>query len=172
MRPQPLASLARPLGVLGLKGPRAVGRLWAVHDGDNRTKFAAAHPGGDRDPLTICRVGFLDWQAKNLLGLPGHRDYDPASGRYIESDPIGLAGGSYSTYAYVDNEPVSLIDVTGLVMHKTGQAIDCGKGCSIRIDYTFDEKSGTKGRHLHWECKGRAGECGENGKPSHGALGI
>lgn len=29
------------------------------------------------------------------------RDYDPAVGRYVESDPIGLSGGSYSTYTYV-----------------------------------------------------------------------
>ena len=25
------------------------------------------------------------------------RDYDPATGRFSESDPVGLAGGSYST---------------------------------------------------------------------------
>jgi hypothetical protein len=86
----------------------------------------------------------------------------------VESDPIGLAGGSNSTYAYAGNEPVSLRDVTGLVIHKTGQTIDYGKGCFIPIDYTFDEKSGTKTRYLHWECKGQAGERGENGKPSHG----
>jgi RHS repeat-associated protein len=42
------------------------------------------------------------------------RDYDPALGRYIESDPIGLAGGSFSTYAYANANPVSLIDPYGL----------------------------------------------------------
>jgi hypothetical protein len=52
----------------------------------------------------------------------------------------------------------------------TGKTIDCGKGCSIRIDYTFDEKTGIKTRHLHWECKGQSGECGENGKRSHGGV--
>jgi RHS repeat-associated protein len=42
------------------------------------------------------------------------RDYDPQMGRYIESDPIGLAGGSYSTYAYAGGNPLSKFDPMGL----------------------------------------------------------
>jgi RHS repeat-associated protein len=43
------------------------------------------------------------------------RDYDPANGgRYLQSDPIGLAGGSFSTYTYAANNPLMQIDPFGL----------------------------------------------------------
>ncbi|WP_328592787.1 RHS repeat domain-containing protein [Ostreibacterium oceani] len=42
-----------------------------------------------------------------------HRDYNPNLGRYMQTDPIGLAGG-INTYGYAGQSPLVFVDVYGL----------------------------------------------------------
>ena len=66
------------------------------------------------------------------LGFPGqmktlpdlwynrHRDYDPGTGRYVQADPIGLAGDA-NPYGYAKANPLRFIDPSGL--GPTGSAV-------------------------------------------------
>jgi len=44
-----------------------------------------------------------------------HRDYDPATGRYRQPDPIGQQGG-LNLYGYVGGQPTKYADPTGLIV--------------------------------------------------------
>lgn len=55
------------------------------------------------------------YDAESGLFYNHMRDYDPAMGRYIESDPLGLEGG-LNTYAYVESDPLLNADPSGLFL--------------------------------------------------------
>lgn len=51
-----------------------------------------------------------------------YRDYDPVTGRYLQSDPIGLGGG-INTYAYALANPVSFTDRFGLWVQRCARKL-------------------------------------------------
>ncbi|WP_213881961.1 RHS repeat-associated core domain-containing protein, partial [Pseudomonas sp. dw_358] len=69
-------------------------------DGDgNTTSIALRFPGQVYD-------------ATSQLSYNYYRDYNAQTGRYVQSDPIGLKGG-LNTYGYVGGNPLSHIDPAG-----------------------------------------------------------
>ncbi len=71
---------------------------------------------GDTDPgfQPFGYAGGLDDRRTGLERF-GVRDYDPATGRWIEPDPILFAGGGTNLYAYTDDDPVDEVDPSGLL---------------------------------------------------------
>lgn len=65
-------------------------------------------------PLTInLRLPGQYYDSETELHYNYFRNYDPRSGRYIESDPIGIKGG-LNTYVYANGNPLKYVDPLGL----------------------------------------------------------
>ena len=97
-----------------------LGRAERITNQSKGTVWLASNYAFDR-AVTTNTIGDYN------LGFPGQyydeetgtyynyfRDYDPTTGRYLQSDPIGLLGG-INTYGYIGGNPVNLIDPYGLV---------------------------------------------------------
>jgi RHS repeat-associated protein len=79
---------------------------------------ARFRPFGEAHALTGPAANDNRFPGQRLDGDTGFhynyfRDYDPTIGRYLQSDPIGLAGG-LNVYAYIDANPVNGINPLGL----------------------------------------------------------
>ncbi|HGP0659165.1 TPA: RHS repeat-associated core domain-containing protein, partial [Stenotrophomonas maltophilia] len=77
-------------------------------------QIPSADPDGDGVAFELA-LRFPGQQATAASGLfyNYQREYDPAVGRYSQSDPIGLDGG-INTYAYAEGDPLSYVDPLGL----------------------------------------------------------
>jgi len=84
---------------------------------DTAEAFGATAP--DQNPSGLGVFSFNQrlpgqvFDAESGLFQNWHREYNPRIGRYMQSDPIGLAGG-INTFIYVGGNPVSAVDPDGL----------------------------------------------------------
>jgi RHS repeat-associated protein len=116
------------------------------------------------------------YDAESGLNYNYFRDYDPATGRYSQSDPIGLYGG-ISTYGYVNANPLNSIDPLGLESptwsqppKRTPEQAKCEResGCATRAfirNYGDMRSANTQRQDKYFHCKAnceasRCGKCG------------
>jgi RHS repeat-associated protein len=99
----------------GLGTPRV------VIDGTGTAIWSWAYlgnPFGEQQPTSngyVLNLRFPGqyYDAESGTNYNVNRNYESATGRYLQSDPMGLAGG-ISTYTYVGNSPLGYIDPLGL----------------------------------------------------------
>ena len=90
-------------------------KVWEM----SQTPFgiATVNEDPDGDGLTVTnnfRFPGQYFDAETGLNYNYFRTFDPALGRYTQSDPIGLDGGM-NTFGYVLGDPVNLVDIGGLL---------------------------------------------------------
>ncbi|WP_332877685.1 RHS repeat-associated core domain-containing protein [Massilia sp. S19_KUP03_FR1] len=90
----------------------------------NRPKWSwTSSPFGNNlaveDPIGVGRFSYglrfpgQYFDVESGLHYNLHRDYDPDTGRFVQSDVIGIQGG-LNTYAYASSNPLSMVDPSGL----------------------------------------------------------
>jgi len=102
-----------------LNTPRQVTRpsdnaaMWTWNSDPFGTDAANSNPAGMGTFTYNLRFAGQAFDGQAGLHYNYFRDFDPATGRYTESDPIGLKGG-LNTYAYVGSTPAMNVDPTGM----------------------------------------------------------
>lgn len=93
------------------------------------------------------------------------RDYDPKTGRYMQSDPLGAAAGPNS-YNYAEGNPLKWVDPFGLASSGVPQKVS-GTNLTVRVDppHVPGQQS-----HAHISQKGKPDiVINKDGSGSHGS---
>ncbi|HYS84843.1 MAG TPA: fibronectin type III domain-containing protein [Bradyrhizobium sp.] len=95
---------------------------------DQREPFGNDVPNGDPNNIGTTfdfplRFPGQYFDRETNLAYNYFRDYDPAIGRYVRSDPLGIKAG-LNTYAYVTSNPLVLVDPRGLKQLPEGNILD------------------------------------------------
>ena len=90
----------------------------------------------DSSPDLALAIGFAGGLSDPVTGLVrfGFRDYDPVAGSWTGRDPILFGGAQANLYAYVRNDPVDLVDPSGLASVEASAYDGFGGGGKIAID--------------------------------------
>jgi RHS repeat-associated protein len=108
----------------------------AVMDLDNALRWSWMDPTdvfgkdcGLKDPLSLGALNFnlrfpgQVYDNESGMHYNVNRDYVPGMGRYAQSDPIGLAGGT-NTYSYAEASPLQKTDPLGLATEMCKRKLD------------------------------------------------
>ena len=128
--------------------------------------FGATPPNKDPDQDGIAfnfdlRFPGQRYDAATELNYNYFRDYDPATGRYVQSDPIGLKGG-VSTYGYAFEQPMKYTDELGLFAILAGGAATGGNE-----DYGRTSCDGDGGFQIEIFNKTCTSECTKSHEEEH-----
>jgi RHS repeat-associated protein len=145
-----------------LNTPRAIangsGNLVWQWDSDPFGKDAANEQPAGQGPLAFnSRFPGQQFDQETGLHYNYYRDYDPALGRYVESDPIGLDGG-INTYGYVEGDPLGKSDFYGLQSDGTRIYVPCPPWGCLGLPKAADPVSGAPISNVMDEDRGRGRE--------------